>query len=340
MLTRRLDGLSRTPFILSEVASLFEASAEIPSTKMGVLAQVLRLQEQRDEHRNSLQAAPIFGQQTDYLKALATEMTRRGAVALSEADARTVVAAVALELVVCGQIEQAGPAEVLANLTAHHLLERVEYPETVFQFEHQQFQEYYAALDVRARLLDLRDDDHDATDLFTADYVNEPAWAEPLRMIAETLGEQNGNDGTDKPNVRAGGKLVNMALVVDLVFAGELTQLCGAAVCNEVRTVVGERFRAAHAIPDGNYRQYAIAAMIATGADDFRDIILPLLSGQDQQTRLGTYRLWPDIQLSSLGSNWREQGALLERGGASGFRLRTASSSCRWRNCVLRCGGQ
>ena len=42
-------------------------------------------------------------------------------------------------------------------------------------------------------------------------------------------------------------------------------------------------------------------------ADDFREIILPLLSGQNRQTRLRTYRLWPDIQVSTLGSNWREQ---------------------------------
>ena len=302
-----LDGLTRTPFVLSEVVSLFEAGAEIPSMKFGVLAQVLRLQEQRDEHRNSLQAAPIFGQQTDYLKALATEMTRRGAVALSKADACAVVAVVTQDLVDRGQIKQAGTPEILASLTAHHLLERVEYPETVFKFEHQQFQEYYAALDVRVRLLDLPDDDHDATDRFTADYVNEPAWAEPLRMIAETFAEQTGNEGTDKLNIRAGEKLVDMALVVDLVFAGELAQLCGAVVWNEVRAMVGERFRTVYAISDGNYQQYAISAMLATGADDFRDIILPLLSGQDQQTRLCTYRLWPDIRISSLGSNWREQ---------------------------------
>ena len=302
-----LDGLTRTPFILSEVASLFEAGAEIPSMKFGVLAEVLRLQEQRHEHRNSLQAAPIFGRHTDYLKALATKMTRRGSVALPEADARAVVAAVAQGLVDRGQIERAGAPTVLASLTAHHILERVEYPETVFQFEHQQFQEYYAALDVRARLLDLRDDDHDVTDRFTADYVNYPEWAEPLRMIAETFSEQTGDDGTDKRNLYAGQKLVEMALVVDLVFAGELAQLCGMAVWNEVRAVVGERFRAAYANPDVNYRQYALAAMVATGADDFRDIILPLLSGQDQETRFRTYRVWPDIQLSSLGSNWREQ---------------------------------
>lgn len=302
-----LDELTRTPFILSEVTSLFEAGAEIPSTKIGVLAQILRLQEQRDEHRNALQAAPIFGRQTDHLKALATEMTRRGAVALPEANGRAVVAAVARDLADHGQIGPVGAPAVLATLTAHHVVERLDYPQTAFQFEHQQLQEYYAALDVRARLLDLRDDDRDATGRFTADYVDDPAWAEALRMIAETFAEQTGDAGTDKRNTRAGAKLVKMALAVDLVFAGELAQLCGAAVWKEVRAAVGERFRGVYAIRDGNYRQYALAAMLATGADDFSDIIVPLLSGQDLQTRLRTYRLWPNIQVSSFGPNWREQ---------------------------------
>lgn len=302
-----LDGLTRTPFILSELASLFEAGADISSTKFGVLSRVLRLQEQREEHRNSLHAGPIFGEQENYLKALATKMTGRGAVALPESEARAAVAAVGRELADRGQVEQAKAPGILASLTAHHILERVEYPETVFQFEHQQFQEYYAGLDVRTRLMDLRDDDRDGTDRFTADYVNYPAWAEPLRVIAETFSEQTGNEETDKRNIQAGRKLVDMALVVDLVFAGELAQLGGTAVWNEVRGVVGERFRAAYEIPDENYQQYAIVAMLATGADDFRDIILPLLSGQDQQTRFRTLRLWPDFHLSSLGSNWREQ---------------------------------
>ncbi len=302
-----LDELTRTPFILSEVASLFEADAEIPSTKIGVVNQVLRLQEQRDEHRNALQAAPIFGRQTDYLKALATEMTRRGAVELLEADGRTIVAAVAQELANSGQIELVGAPTVLATLTAHHVLELVDYPQAAFRFEHQQLQEYYAALDIRARLLNLRDDDHEVTGCFTADYVNDPAWAEPLRMIAETFAQQSGDGGADKRNTRAGGKLVEMALAVDLVFAGELAQLCGSTVWNEVCSVVSERFRAVYAIHDGNYRHYALAAMLASGVDDFSDIIVPLLSEKDRGTQLHTYWLWPDIRVSSLGQNWREQ---------------------------------
>ena len=153
----------------------------------------------------------------------------------------------------------------------------------------------------------LGDGDREGIDRFRADYVDIPTWAEPLRMIAETLAEQTGEPGTVERNIRAGVKLVNMALTVDLAFAGELARLCGAAVWNDVRAVVGERFRTAYAIPDTNYRQHAVAAMLATGADDFCDVILPLLSGEDQQTRLSTYRLWPDIRLSSLGAGWSEQ---------------------------------
>lgn len=302
-----LDGLTRTPFILGEVASLSETRADVPSTKVTVLAQVLRLHEEREDHRNSLRGEPIFGQQTAFMKALATEMTRCGGVGLTEEDARTSVAAVARRLLDCGQIESAGAPGILACLTAHHVLERVEYPETVFRFEHQQFQEHYAALDVRGQLVELGDDDVDAMDRFAAEYVNVPAWAEPLRMIAGTLAEQTAENDVDRRNTQAGSLLVKMALEVDLVFGGELAELCGRAVWNQVGAAVGERLRAAYKLPDGNFRQYAIAAMLATGSDEFRDIVLPLLSGEDQQARLRTYRLWPDLRLSSLGPNWREE---------------------------------
>lgn len=302
-----LDELTRTPFILAEVASLFEAGAAIPSTKMGVLEQVLHLQEQRDEHRNALQSAPIFGLQTEYLKALAAEMIRNGGVALPEPDARAVSTVVLRGLLEQGQTEPVGAPTVLVALTAHHVLERVDYPKAAFLFEHQQLQEYYAAFDVRSCLLDLDDADQQASDRFLAEYVNNPAWAEPLRMIAETLAGKSGDGGLDRKSTGAGAHLVKMALAVDLVFAGELAQLCGAHVWGVVREVVGDRIRAVYATPDGSFREYALAAMLATGAADFGDIIVPLLSDPDPQIRLQTYRIWPDFQVTSLGPNWREE---------------------------------
>ena len=299
-----LDELTRNPFILSEVASLFEAGREVPSTKIDILAQVVCLQEQREEHVNRLQGSPLFGRQTDYLKALASEMTRRGAVELPEADARSVVADVARELANSGQIGPAGTPTVLATLTAHHLLERVDYPQPSFRFDHQQLQEYFAALDLHSQLLDLFGDDSNAIGCFTADYVNDPAWAEPLRMIAATFDEKG---DADNGNARAGAHLVEMALAVDLVFAGELAQLCGAVVWDEVRTVVGDRFRAVYAMRDGTFEQYALAAMLATGMEDFSDMIVPLLSAENEQVRLRTCRLWPSIRVTSLGPNWRDE---------------------------------
>ena len=314
-----LDELTRTPFILSEVASLFEAGLNVPSTKMDILGQVVRLQERQEEHVNALPGSPLFGRQADYLKALANEMTRRGAVELPEADACSVVANVARELASAGQIPHATPPSVLATLTAHHALERIDYPETAFRFDHQQIQEYFAALDLHRQLLDLRDDDGDSTGRFTAVYVNDPAWAEPLRMIAPTFDEMGDDASADNGNAGAGAKLVEMALTVDLVFAGELARLCGAAVWDGVRTVVVDRFHAVYAMRDGNFQQYALAAMLATGMEDFSDIIVPLLSAEDQKVRLRTCRLWPRIRVSSLGPNWREVVRGWEQAAQSDF---------------------
>lgn len=44
------------------------------------------------------------------------------------------------------------PDDILNALTSHHTLERVEYPDTTYRFEHQQFQEYYYALTLRDEL--------------------------------------------------------------------------------------------------------------------------------------------------------------------------------------------
>jgi hypothetical protein len=77
--------------------------------------------------------------------ALAAETTARGAVTLDEADARRVAASVGARLREAGQIGRLPePASVLAVLTAHDVLERVEYPPAL-RFDHQQFQEFFAA---------------------------------------------------------------------------------------------------------------------------------------------------------------------------------------------------
>ncbi len=302
-----LDDLTRTPFFLSEVAALFEAGNDIPSTKIGVLEAVTRLVEQSDEHRNHLRQPPLTDRARDYLSELATCMTSQNAVTMAEDRARPSVAAVGRTLIEDGQIAaRPDPGSVLATLCAHHVLERLDYPEVAFRFEHQQFQEFYAAAGIGKRLLALLPAaEHQKQLDFARSYLNEPAWAEPLRLLADDIrGRSQATDGAN--SVDAGSLLVTMALLADPIFAAELARLCGPHVWREVRVALSERLRSLYRSPDKNYKRLALAGMLASGSDDFKDIIEPMLSGDDEQGMLQMYRSWDEFQVSSLGPGWCE----------------------------------
>ena len=301
-----LDGLTRTPFVLAEVASLFQAGIPIPSTKLEVLGAVARLIEQNDEHRNALSLAPLRGHAESYLAELARQMTVKGGVSLPDKEARIAVVraweALRQEGLASTPIEA---ADVLATLCAHHLLERRDYPATSFQFGHQQFQEYYASLGLQAELRRVYESTKDADKLaFANTYLIEPAWAEPLRMIAAYLGNQATSG--DAPAAAIAAFLVNAPLPLDAIFAADLARLCGPTVWARVRTDVGERLRALYAVEEEPYRDMGLAGILATGSDDFSDIIVPLLSGTDPHKRFGSYRTWEEFHLSSLGPNWSQ----------------------------------
>lgn len=323
-----LDDLTRTPFFLFEVTSIFEAGAVIPSTKIGVLEAVTRLVEQSNQHRNHLQQPPLSGRAREYLGELAARMTAQGAVTISEEKARPSVTAVGNRLKDAGQIAAwPEPGSALGALCAHHVLERQDYPEVAFRFEHQQFQEFYAAIGICSQLFDLTPQAEEKILAFTESYVNEPAWTEPLLLLADDI---RGRSVTAEASgaIQAGTLLVRMALSVDPVFAGELARLCGAPVWSEVRVEIGERLRSLHASPDRNYRNCALAGMLASGSDDFKDIIEPILSSDDRQEALGTYRRWDEFYVSSLGPDWRDS----VRGWKEEARVAFVSALLRHRN--------
>jgi hypothetical protein len=142
---RVLDDLTRTPLILAEVVTIFQSGSPIPVTRIGVLGTVMKLIEDSDEHRPHLQVAPLFGGARHYLKELAAQMTARGEVEIAEEDARSIIQSVTDALRAKNQIADTPPAAVLHALCAHHALEQIDYPSVSFRFQHQQFQEFYAA---------------------------------------------------------------------------------------------------------------------------------------------------------------------------------------------------
>ena len=124
-------------------------------------------------------------------------------------------------------------------------------------------------------------------------------------MIAEELGELAVGSSGAADSISAGRCLVKLALDIDPIFSGELARLCGARVWQEVRTTVGARLRDLYADESATSRQWALAGMLASGSEDFKDILLPLLSDNNQQVRLPTYRAGSDFYISCLGENWR-----------------------------------
>jgi hypothetical protein len=184
-------------------------------------------------------------------------------------------------------------------------LEITDYPSVAYQFEHQQFQEFFSALLLRRNLKELvRNNNQEQNRAFAEQYVNLPVWGEPLRMVAEEIGARTIEAPDDADAINVGKTLIEIALTVDPVFAADLSRLCGTTVWREVRHAVGERLRSWYQAPDEHNKQCALAGMLATGSDDFKDIILPLVTSDDQQVRLSTYRAGTEFYVSSLGKGW------------------------------------
>jgi hypothetical protein len=80
-----------------------------------------------------------------------------------------------------------------------------------------------------------------------------------------------------------------MALHVDPIFAADLANASGSEVWVKVRNDVGKRLRAWYAQKDMHHRQCALAAMLTTGSDDFKDIVVPLLADANDQVRIAVY---------------------------------------------------
>jgi hypothetical protein len=274
---------------------------------MGVLEGAIRLHEQSQEHASHLAVAPLGGRATEYLTALALTMTESGAVTMTEERARSIISKVSVGLREHGQIASLPePLAVINALAAHHILERMAYPAANVRFEHQQYQEFFAALMLAHRIKELAATGTEQEIVeFTKKYVNEPAWAEPLRMVAEDIGSASGTTTGDASLVKSGSLLVSRAFDCDPVFGGELSFLCGKVVWKEIGGDVSKRLRGLYEA--GKHQgEIALTGMLATGSDEFRDILLPLLSSSDQQVRLNTYRLWGDFHLSSLGPDWEK----------------------------------
>ncbi len=317
--SRVLDELTRTPLLLTQVVSLYQSSTPIPDTRVGVLEAATKLIEA--EHRAQLQIAPISNRAAVYLAGLAASMTERGEIIIGEEAANQAIQKVNAALRETAQLENPpNPDAILQVLCAHHVLERLENPAVSFRFQHQQFQEFYASRFLLQKLTALVGaGDADSHRAFAASYIDKPLWEEALFMIAEDVRRRAAEAASRSEAEGLGALLVALTAKVDPIFAGELARYCGPDLWPRIRGDLGTLLRRWHTAHDSHHRQLALAGMFATGADEFLDIIEPLLTSETQQIRLSAYHAGRKLHLTTLGANWRQTVGGWSEGARSDF---------------------
>ena len=165
----------------------------LPRTKEEVLRLFARQHEGAAEKTEALRAA-LFGFHPQMLTALATEATHAANTAISESTARTVVKGVEDKLAAAGQISAAPqPTQVLDVLVSQHTLVRL--GGGVLSFQHQQFQEWYASIEVEHMMRDAATGDAAAVKRLRAEFLDNRAWEESILFACERLARGEGACG-------------------------------------------------------------------------------------------------------------------------------------------------
>jgi len=174
-------------------------------------------------------------------------------------------------------------------------------PGNSYRFVHQQFQEWFAAEFLYRSVGEITNTQStEQIFVFQRTVLNRVQWEEPLRFLMERLGT-----GSDAENLLA-AKVVLWAMQVDLLLAAELAGAAGASVWIHVGETLGKSLRSWYQ-KSAPHRHCALAAMLASGAADFHDILWPLFESSDQKVRLFTYRAWRAFSLACLGADWRDR---------------------------------
>lgn len=292
--SRILAEVTETPLFLSAAIKLARAGRPIPSSRAGLLESFLVDLENTDNHAARLHALPCQDCHYRYQTDLAVDMVQTGLTVLPSNRALAIIGASNRSLIAAGLIGQAGAAAAIAeSLARHHALLYLSDGAPGYGFIHQQFQEWFASRWLLAEVQRLfeRPDSRDIYAL-QRDYLNQPAWQEPVAFVMESLVADQATE--------VASALIRWMMMVDLIRAAELVNIGGAVVWGALREEFSRVLRAWHALGEA-HEDCALAAMLATGQADFADLIWPHLE-TDDQAMFRVCRLHEPFRLAVLGA--------------------------------------
>lgn len=296
--TRGLRDLVAIPLYLTTLLS-DTPGASLPTTKEEVLRLFVARIDQNANTREALSDV-AFGFHAEMLSAIAAEATIADSVTVSNHRARSVISGVTGRLVLDGQISTAPqPDAVLTALVSYHLLVQTA---SGVEFQHQQFQEWFASHEVGTLMRTAATGEGAAQQRLRTAIINAYAWEEAVLFACERA-SRGGAEAL--PGVAI---LVLDALAIDPMLAAEAIYRSSEALWGIVKDQV-IAFVAQWHRPTEIDR--AVRFMIKTGRPEFAESIWAFVASPNDQTYLEALRAGGRFRPAVLGSNAAERIAQL-----------------------------
>jgi hypothetical protein len=279
------------PLYLTALLSLPDGQP-FPRTKEEVLRRFVEAHERQAQHAEPLRAV-THDLQGVFLSDLAVAATRAANTSITDSNARRSISRTDDFLVADGQLTiKPQPRDVLDALVSHHLLVRTGEP-LRYRFQHQQFQEWYASKDVERAMFE-GVGDANALQKLKAEILDATPWEEPSRFAVERMARG------DERQQNACGVAILAAFEVDPILAAEMIFRATDAVWARISEPIRELVRRWHT-PARLDR--SVRFMITSGRPEFRDLVWPLITSEDDQKSLPALRAARRFRTSVLGPN-------------------------------------
>ncbi|QAU44189.1 hypothetical protein XH91_01670 [Bradyrhizobium guangzhouense] len=303
-----VDQAWRTPGVRDLVAIPLYLTALLRSTRGARFPQtkeeVLRLfvtQHEEEPEKAAILLKELLGFHENMLTGLGIEANRVANTVLSNTSANRVIANVAAQLSAQGQLSSPlQPAAAIDILVSSHLLIRAS--SGGISFQHQQFQEWYASLDVGGIMREAADGTAEARTRLRTEILNWPAWEESVLFACERLSRENAGGAQAIAGAIRETLGIDPMLAAEMIFrsAPEVWTLIGAEI-----TAFAARWHTAGKV------DRAARFMMTTGRPEFAPQVWPLVSNPDQQVYLAAVRSPPRFRPSVLGDGAEQKLAAL-----------------------------
>lgn len=289
--TEGLRELIATPLYLNALLKTTPGSA-LPQTKEEVLRTFVQQHVSLPE-RAELLEQELHGFHDDFLGQLGAQANRIASTLIPEADARRAFVDAGRKLVSQGQLVNAiEPGSVLKILVGVHLLVQSAGAGDSLQFQHHQFQEWYAAQYVEQLMMESAVGDQTALVNLRKEILDRPAWEESILFACERT-SRGGPTGAG-----AVARAVLLALNIDPMLAAQMIYRSSMAAWQLMRDQVQEFVTTWHS--PGTVDR-AVRFMIITGKPEFAPLVWPLIASDVQNVRIETMRVAPRFRPSVLG---------------------------------------